>query len=352
MVESGTFSNLWRSAYRKKKYLRLLIIVDALIIAVLLIDHRTFNLRTLRQTPTMKNATSYSQQTAAPRSIYGWKILTACNKSSLRILFIVYTTPTDIQKRRWLRKTIGDPYLQSSVNSSILFFVGSSTDARQQRVLESEAVREGDIVVLNITEDRHNLSLKFLLGARWILEYCSPDSATIVKIDADILVNVYALSSYVNSNVMWLTGIHCVVYKNIAPVRKRTSEWYVSKDDYTLEVYPNYCAGDAYFMKPALLSAIVDAAVLVPYFWIEDVYVTGIVGDFANVNLVDISGHVILSKPRNLLRVSATTLFVNTRLARLSDNRKSSLWKDILQRNKSMQREYRKNVEVYYRSVG
>ncbi|KAH8039110.1 hypothetical protein HPB51_005235 [Rhipicephalus microplus] len=235
---------------------------------------------------------------------------------------------------------------------SILFFVGSSTDARQQRVLESEAVREGDIVVLNITEDRHNLSLKFLLGARWILEYCSPDSATIVKIDADILVNVYALSSYVNSNVMWLTGIHCVVYKNIAPVRKRTSEWYVSKDDYTLEVYPNYCAGDAYFMKPALLSAIVDAAVLVPYFWIEDVYVTGIVGDFANVNLVDISGHVILSKPRNLLRVSATTLFVNTRLARLSDNRKSSLWKDILQRNKSMQREYRKNVEVYYRSVG
>uniref|UniRef100_A0A224YN53 Hexosyltransferase n=1 Tax=Rhipicephalus zambeziensis TaxID=60191 RepID=A0A224YN53_9ACAR len=353
MVHRSTLDKLWRSIYRKKLYVILIVTVHALIIAVLFIDRRTDNLKTLWHCATVKNATNYSRETEAPWSTHGWKTLTACKNPALRILFIVHTTPKGIQKRRWLRNTIGDSYLQSSVNSSIIFFVGTPTDPRQQWALQDEAIREGDLVLLNFTESHHNLSLKFLLGARWILEKCSLASATaLVRMEEDILVNIYALSSYVSSSLMWLTGIHGVVNKNIAPVRNRNSEWYVSKHEYASDVYPNHCSRDAYIMKPAVLSALVDAALLVPYFWIEDVYVTGIVGDFANVNLVDISRHVILSKPRNLLTVSDTTLFVNTGLAGLADDKKNSLWNGILQRNQSVQREYRKNVDVYYRSVG
>ncbi|XP_037514516.1 beta-1,3-galactosyltransferase 5 [Rhipicephalus sanguineus] len=353
MSETNTSCKLWKSTYANKWYIILFFIGNAIIITVLFTGRDTYTLKPLQHSAKVKKTTSYSQGTRAPRSTHGWKTLTACNNPALRILFIVHTTPSGIQKRRWLRKTIGDPYVQSSVNSSIIFFVGASIDQRQQRALQDEAIREGDIVLLNITESHHNQSLKFLLGARWVLEKCSLDSATaLVKMHEDILVNIYALSSYVSSSVMWLTGIHGVVYTNRSPVRERKSEWYVSKQDYASRVYPNYCCGDAFIMKPAVLSTLVDAAVLVPYFWIEDVYVTGIVGDFANVNLVDLSGHVIMSKQKNMRTVSDTTLFVNSRLARLSDGKKTSLWNDILRRNQSVQREFRKNVEVYYRSVG
>ncbi|KAH7959741.1 hypothetical protein HPB49_013456 [Dermacentor silvarum] len=264
-----------------------------------------------------------------------------------------YTTPNNLEKRQGLRKTIGDPYVQSLINSSIVFFVGSSANHEEQRVLVEEAIREGDLVVLNITESHRNLTLKFLLVAKWILDNCPLDAAvTLVKMDDDVFVNVYALSSYASSSVMWLTGIHCVIYRNAPPQRKQSDQWYVSKEEYASDVYPAYCAGEALIMKPAVLSAIVSAAVRVPHFWIADVYVTGIVAEFANVNLVDLSRHVIFHKQKNMVTVSDTTLFVYTRSAGVSKENINSLWDSIRQKNQTVQRDFHKYVEVHYRTVG
>ncbi|KAH6934351.1 hypothetical protein HPB50_023043 [Hyalomma asiaticum] len=284
--------------------------------------------------------------------MYGWKTSGECRNPGLRILCFVHTTPEAIGKRQWLRKTIGVPHVRSLVNSSTVFFVGASPDQQQQLALQDEAIQEGDLVLLNFTESRRNLSYKFFLGARWILKNCHLASdVTLVKMDEDILVNIFALSSYVSSSLMWLSGIHGVVYAGASPQRKPTSEWYASKEEYASDVYPNYCAGQAIIMKLATLSTLVDASVLVPYFWIEDVYVTGIVADFANVNLVDLSRHIILEKHKNLVTVGDATLFVHMRSAGVPDDKRTSLWEAILRSNQSGQRDFRTNVEVYYRRV-
>ncbi|KAH7959742.1 hypothetical protein HPB49_013457 [Dermacentor silvarum] len=71
-----------------------------------------------------------------------------------------------------------------------------------------------------------NLTHKFLLGAKWVSDNCRLDSAvTIVKLDDDVLVNVFALSSYLNSGVMALTGFHCNVVTGAVPFRTRNSKW-------------------------------------------------------------------------------------------------------------------------------
>ena len=57
-----------------------------------------------------------------------------------------------------------------------------------------------------------------------------------------------------------------------------TGKWAVSWGDYwgRMSHYPSYCAGLAYVMRPALGAKLLAAAQLLPFFWIDDVYVTGI----------------------------------------------------------------------------
>ncbi|XP_054923051.1 lactosylceramide 1,3-N-acetyl-beta-D-glucosaminyltransferase A-like [Dermacentor andersoni] len=114
------------------------------------------------------------------------------------------------------------------MNSAIVFFVGETSQRAVQDSVLDEATREGDVVVLNFTDTYKNLTHKFLLGAKWISDNCRLDpAATIVKLDDDVLVNVFALLSYLKSGMMALTGFHCNVVRGAVPFRTRKSKWLV-----------------------------------------------------------------------------------------------------------------------------
>ncbi|KAH9365991.1 hypothetical protein HPB48_009627 [Haemaphysalis longicornis] len=216
----------------------------------------------------------------------GWKSLTACRNSSLRLLYFVHTAPKNMGLRKWLRHTIGNPEIASTTGSAIVFIVGELADHNDTEALRDEADREGDMVVLDFRDTYKNLSLKFLLGAKWVLNNCRLDPASvIVKMDDDVLVNVFALSSYVRSAAVNMKAIHCRVFPNGHPYRKKKSKWYVSKEAYSSDKYPVYCAGAAYLMRPAVLSSLYDASTHVPSFWVDDVYVTGFLAEYANSTL-------------------------------------------------------------------
>nr|XP_054923141.1 beta-1,3-galactosyltransferase 5-like [Dermacentor andersoni] len=350
---SSILKILMNGRFHTKLYITLFVVIDVLFVAGIFNDYGPCILKTFRRNILVTSAPSNRKGNLTSKAPYGWKALTACSDPSLKILYVIDTAPNNLEKRQWLRKTIGDPFVQSIMNSRIIFFVGSSAHPEEQWVLVEEAIREGDLLVLNVTESRRNSSLKFLLAAEWLFDNCPLDDAlTLVKMDDDVLVNVYALSSYASSSVMWLTGIHGVVFRNKPPQRKRSDYWYVSKGEYTSDVYPAHCAGEAFIMKPAVLSAIVSAAVHVPYFWIANVYVTGMIGEFANLNLVDFSRHVILHRQKNMVTIGDTTLFVCTRSAGVSNEQINSLWDIIRQRNQTVQPDFNKYVEVHYRTVG
>ncbi|KAH6932497.1 hypothetical protein HPB50_006405 [Hyalomma asiaticum] len=117
-----------------------------------------------------------------------WKIRKACRDPSLRILYFVYTAPKNNEKRRWIRKTIGDPNIASEMNSAISFFVGEAADMNDIEAILDEALSEGDIAVLNFTDTYRNLSYKFLQGAKWVSDNCLLDHrATLIKVDDDVL---------------------------------------------------------------------------------------------------------------------------------------------------------------------
>ena len=58
---------------------------------------------------------------------------------------------------------------------------------------------------------------------------------------------------------------------------QRRGKWAVSRSEYGRARYPTFCAGLAYLMRPSLARKLLQAAPSVPFFWIDDVYITGLV---------------------------------------------------------------------------
>lgn len=301
----------------------------------------TRNSRMIANAPTSENSS-------------GWKIITACRKPSLKILYFVHTAPKNFDKRQMLRKTIGDPGIASEVNSAVVFFVGVTPDLKERKTLLEEAANEGDLVSFNFMDTYKNLSHKFINGARWILDNCLLDAkSAIVKIDDDILVNVFALSSYLTSGAMAVTGMHCFMFKQTGPQRKKWSKWYVSRKAYASNVYPAYCTGAAVIMQPSVLLTLYNAASQVPFFWVDDVYVYGMIGDFANVTLVDISKYIVLRAHRRMPieKVKPTVLFLHTGWTTITKRNIHQLWQKFKRNKHVLWNKFNKDVQVYYRRI-
>lgn len=60
------------------------------------------------------------------------------------------------------------------------------------------------------------------------------------------------------------------------PIRVNNSKWYVPEEVYPEETYPDFCSGSAYLMKAVDASKIYNVSNKTNFFWIDDVFVTGV----------------------------------------------------------------------------
>jgi hypothetical protein len=114
------------------------------------------------------------------------------------------------------------------------------------------------------------------MGYKWVLDYC-PWAKAVVKNDDDVFLNVFGLANFLSTK----TGqnpdkIYCWEMRGSVPRRKSSDKWYVSPEDYPFDVYPNYCTGASYVTSPRLMNKIYKVRDAFRYFWIDDIYVSGI----------------------------------------------------------------------------
>ncbi|KAH9378134.1 hypothetical protein HPB48_004266 [Haemaphysalis longicornis] len=262
-----------------------------------------------------------------PRRHPGWKAAAAC-RSGLRILYFVHTAPNHTERRDFLRRTIGDPHMEASANTTLVFFVGRVRDPALQAAVEAEAHRHGDVVLLDIVDAYRNLTHKFLHGSRWVIDNCLLEATrTIVKVDDDTLVNVEALVNHVKKMPERPPQIHCLLYHNVSALRNRSSKWYVTEEEYPNKAYPPYCAGMGYVMTADVLPMLYSASVRVPFFWVDDVYATGMLAAAANVSLVDLRKRRVMGRLKGTLRhVPRKALFVHMGDSPKTMSNADSLW--------------------------
>lgn len=241
---------------------------------------------------------------------FTFKLLPRPCGERVRMSFIVHSEPGDWLIREAIRKSWG----RAVAAQRTVFLVGIAPPAIQSS-LEKESGVNDDILQGNVWDSYRNLTYKHVMGLAWLRSQC-PSVAYVVKADSDVFIDVLRLQEMINGGQLHMAGksFACRVYKRMYAERNTSSKWYVSPDEYRPVVYPQYCSGSAYVTQMDTVSSLVDASTKTNYFWIEDVFVTGILADRVGAHHVAIPGkysfeplevrswlHRVLPSPREFL---------------------------------------------------
>lgn len=157
-----------------------------------------------------------------------------------------------------------------------------------QAAIEDENRRFGDILQGNFYEAYKNLTYKHIMGLRWASNYC-PQAKYVIKMDHDIIFDFYRLNFLLKKlprNKLLLAGY---VMTHMKPVREIHSKWFVSREEYSKSNYPNFLSGWFYVTNPKTAELLYKLSNELDYFWIDDLYVTGLLVQKTNISFVKLN---------------------------------------------------------------
>lgn len=235
------------------------------------------------------------------------------------LVIMVPSVHTHIDTRNTIRQTWGraaDPGLWPKVGKlnkivKLIFLFGTPKTPLGNSIVKEESEMYGDVVQADFVDSYFNLTLKSVMGLRWVAEFC-PQSKYVLKADEDVFVHVKNLLDFLEKREYKQSGSvygHALLNSDVL----REGRWAVTLEAFPLGVYPTYTCGNTYVISTNIAASIYYTAGLLPYLNIEDVFVTGIVREFLSAELVDVLGftHWFERRPvpcefKNNIRISAT----------------------------------------------
>jgi len=215
-----------------------------------------------------------------------------CNAPFL--IWIVTSYAGDPSARSALRRAYTDEELRA-LKIKRVFLLGTldNDTERKTRVTQNalihEAQRFNDILQGDFQDTYRNLTHKHLMGLRWAANNCK-NVKYIMKMDDDIVVNMYGILEKLYSNIIEKDSLVGYILKNMVPIREPANKWYVSKTEYMGNIYPNFVSGWLYITHPEVVNRLIDYAESSnKYFWIDDVFVTGILRQALNIKIQNIN---------------------------------------------------------------
>ncbi|ESP04734.1 hypothetical protein LOTGIDRAFT_95840, partial [Lottia gigantea] len=198
-----------------------------------------------------------------------------CQQNVFVVAF-VHSSADHWQQRNQIRTTWGG-YKGSRVqNFRTLFMLGKPTNRALQPVIEREAKKYNDMVQGDFDDSYKNLTYKHIMSHSWIIENC-PDVRYILKVDDDIVVNVYNMMKYLNTHKKPMKNfLYCNALWYEGPHRNNQSKWSMTKSEYPFTKYPQFCEGFAYITTPDVSAKLVKVSEDAKFYWIDDVFVTGV----------------------------------------------------------------------------
>ena len=151
-----------------------------------------------------------------------------------------------------------------------------------------------DLVAGSFLDTYRNLTYKHLMGLHWATSYC-PQARHIVKMDQDVAIDVFRLHTRLQTAPSQQTIIGALRV-NGPPVRNPKSpskKWYVTRQEFAGDKYPTYMLGPLYVITPDVAAQLVAGSARVPFFWVDDVFVTGVLRERAapGATMLDFNKH-------------------------------------------------------------
>lgn len=206
-----------------------------------------------------------------------------CTNNTPLVMALVHTAPSHYAKRQAIRDTW-------ATMIPTLFFMGlpDSNVTQNNIVLENQLYN--DIVQGDFVDCYRNLTYKHVMVLKWTLYYC-PSARYLLKSDDDTFVNAPYLLEILNHRLSPLGARNLLMCRvNLGTLVKRSyrSKWRVTYSEYPNRWYPNYCQGWVIIYSPDVVYKLYTEAQVTPYFWIDDVHITGTIAVKQNITLTDL----------------------------------------------------------------
>ncbi|XP_071508380.1 beta-1,3-galactosyltransferase 1-like [Diadema antillarum] len=189
------------------------------------------------------------------------------------VIFMVVTAPGNFKRRLVVRETYGNekewPAIKRGSFTSV-FLLGTPKNATLQKLIDEEAAKYGDIVQEDFVDSYANLTLKTVMGLKWMTLHCR-HASFMMKIDDDSMLNQGRfLWIFKNSTISNWTAAEALIGAKV--FRNTSSKYYISEEYYPSPTYPPYLNGPGYIMSTDLGAAAYKAALTTPLFPWEDVF--------------------------------------------------------------------------------
>ncbi|GAB0098346.1 Hexosyltransferase [Sergentomyia squamirostris] len=210
--------------------------------------------------------------------------LKSCHQLGIKPKFIVLIHSAPVNRDR--RDNIRETYAQYKEDNRVIFFLGRVSDPSLQKELEVENILYEDTVQGNFVDAYRNLSYKHIMTLKWATEFC-PETKFIFKVDDDVFVNTPFVRKFTHQFSHFNNFIMCPRLWTSPPIRDEKSKWYVSEKEFSDEFYPEYCSGWGILLSSDVATILPRVAETTPFFWIDDVYVWGMVRIKTDLKLIN-----------------------------------------------------------------
>ncbi|RMC08392.1 hypothetical protein DUI87_14636 [Hirundo rustica rustica] len=156
-----------------------------------------------------------------------------CKDKTPFLVLLISTTAAELQHRNAIRKSWGNETAVPGADIVRLFMLGIETKGANEGVLLRESEQYRDIIQQDFLDTYNNLTLKTMMGMRWVASYCS-GTRFAMKTDSDVFVNtMYLIEKLLRPlpppTQNYFTG-HLM--KGHSPIRNKGSKWYISEEEF------------------------------------------------------------------------------------------------------------------------
>ena len=203
---------------------------------------------------------------------------------NIHLFIFVHTAPLHFENRWFIRNTWGNPAQYKQIRMELIFVMGATNDNKVQSLIEHEESQYRDILQEDFIDSYKNMTYKYMAGLKYVNENCKK-VPLILKTDDDILINMFSVFKLIarlpNYPCHGLLMCHTVSKPHV--FRDSGSKWSVPHSDWPEKYYPDYCMGLFVLMSKDIIEPLYQRALHTPYFWIDDVFITGIIRKLINV---------------------------------------------------------------------
>ena len=203
----------------------------------------------------------------------------------LFLFVFVHSAPWNFANRHCIRETWGNSSYYRKRKLNLIFILGATKNQDLQSKIEKEFYRYSDILQVDFIDNYRNLTYKYISGLKYVTKNCKW-TPYILKSDDDMFVNIFALMKLLEMvpPLIMFNQLMCYVYKNPDPMRDVAYKWFVSLDEWPYKKYPDFCAGSHVVTSLRVIRSLYHASYHAPFFWIDDVYVTGVLAKMAGIS--------------------------------------------------------------------